>query len=198
MVAVGLPLNVSPSLEFRELNFGVVIVVHLGLENYPANYFPLFSKICLVCTFFSSFEESNCWFPCCVDEKVFLWPVVACFPSWVFFIALLSGFLRLFLLSFFVLFTIIYIPLKWSLFRVYCALFTSTGNGLFWGGYCFIYIPLQLIIMTPLPPSLCAACEMQIHVNRLVRNRKQRKMNARNFWEDIKTYIYKPQNKNHF
>lgn len=47
MVAVGLPLNVSPSLEFRELNFGVVIVVHLGLENYPANYFPLFSKICL-------------------------------------------------------------------------------------------------------------------------------------------------------
>lgn len=84
MVAVGLPLNVSPSLEFRELNFGVVIVVHLGLENYPANYFPLFSKICLVCTFFSSFEESNCWFPCCVDEKVFLWPVAACFPSWVF------------------------------------------------------------------------------------------------------------------
>lgn len=51
MVAVGLPLNVPPSLEFRELNFGVVIVVHLGLENYPANYFPLFSKICLVCTF---------------------------------------------------------------------------------------------------------------------------------------------------
>lgn len=71
MVAVGLPLNVSSSLEFRELNFGVVIVVHLGLENYPANYFPLFSKICLVCTFFSSFEEFNCWFPCCVDEKVF-------------------------------------------------------------------------------------------------------------------------------
>lgn len=60
MVAVGLPLNVSPSLEFRELNFGVVIVVHLGLENYPANYFLLFSKNCLVCTFFSSFEESNC------------------------------------------------------------------------------------------------------------------------------------------
>lgn len=101
MVAVGLPLNVSSSLEFRELNFGVVIVVHLGLENYPANYFPLFSKICLVCTFFSSFEEFNCWFLCCVDEKVFLWPVAACFSSWVFFIALLSGFLRLFLLSLF-------------------------------------------------------------------------------------------------
>lgn len=33
MVAVGLPLNVSPSLEFRELNFGVVIVVHLGLKK---------------------------------------------------------------------------------------------------------------------------------------------------------------------